>query len=154
MSDNLHNAVQATIAGKRCGTPVFVRYLLQGTDKAEAMLAKLAQVSATVRQWLSQPLVRLHAVGSTDSGQVSLTLQFRDGATALISYARGQPIGGGVDLMVLGNHGAIYHDFGSGNLGAEVPATGQTKPDALLLAALKRALRSGKPEAMPTEAKP
>jgi hypothetical protein len=144
---DLHRTIQATLASKRLGQAVFVRYTIQGLDKAETVLPRLAQAAATIKDWLGQPLTRVYAVGSVESGQVALTLSFRDGATALVSFAHGQPLGDGVDLMVLGNHGAIYHDAGSANLWDE-PATTDDKRDQVIMGAIERALRSGKPEAV------
>ena len=149
---DLHRAVQATIASKRLGRPVFVRYTLQGQDKADSIAARLTQITAAVRQWIGQPLERIYAVGTAESGQVSLTLQFKDGATALVSYAGSRL--SGVDVMVLGNHGALYHDAGSGNQWAEPTAAALDRPDAALLTVIERALRSGKPEALAEEDRP
>src|SRR5947209_10247094 len=81
---DLHRAVQSTLASKRLGRPVFVRYLLCSRDRAEAALPRLVQLTAAVRDWFGQPLERLHANGSPKSGQVSLTLEFRGGGTALV----------------------------------------------------------------------
>src|SRR5436309_1829371 len=103
----LHQAVHGVIAGKRIGTPVFVRYLLQGLDPPNAVLPRLAQAAAAVRDWLGQPLDRVYTLGP-EGGQAALSLEFHGGATALVVYAHGQPRGSGVDVMVLGNHGAIY----------------------------------------------
>jgi hypothetical protein len=142
---DLHRAVHATIASKRLGRPVFVRLTIQGLDKAETTVPRLARATTAVQDWLGQPLTRIYAVGAVASGQVALTLGFRDGATALVSFAHGQPRGDGIDVMVLGNHGAIYHDAGSANLWDETVAT-DCKPDPVLVGAIERALRSGKPE--------
>jgi hypothetical protein len=144
---DLHRAVQATLAGQRLGTPVFVRYLLQGPDAPEAIPPRLAGLTAVVRGWLGQTLERLHAVGSTESGQVALTLQFREGATALVGFARGQPPGLGADVLVLGNRGALYHDAGCADPWEEAEAV--TEPaEPGLQAVIERALRSGKPESL------
>lgn len=151
---DLHRAVQSTIASKRLGRPVFVRYTLQGQDKPETIVPRLAQVTAAVRDWLGQPLDRLYATGTVKGGQISLTLQFRDGGTAQVSYARGQSRGSGVDLLVLGNHGAIYHDAGSANLWDEPATPLAESPDATLQALIERALKSGKPEPIGTGGKP
>jgi hypothetical protein len=142
---DFQRAVQATIASKRLGKPVFVRCLVQGLDKPDSIAPKLATLAATVQDWLGQPLDRVYALGSAASGHVGLTLRFREGASAMVGYLRGQPRGSGVDLMVLGNHGAIYHDAGSSNLW-ELPAETGVRPDPGLLAVIERALRSGKPE--------
>lgn len=143
---DLHRAVQNVLAGKRLGKPVFVRYTLQGSDKAEAVVARLARMTAAARDWLGQPLGRVYAAGSAEGGQVALTLEFREGGTALVSYARGPARGGGADLMVLGNRGAAYHDAGSGALWDEPDAGPDEKLDPKLLDVIGRALRSGKPE--------
>ena len=150
---DLHRAVQAALAGQRLGKPVFVRYLLQGSEKPEAVVPRLAQVAAAVRGWLGQPLERVYAVGSPEEGQMFLTLRFRDGGAALVSYARGHPTGPGADVLVLGNHGALYHDAGGDNswdAAEDLP----DRPDPALLAAVERSLRSGKPEPLPTGAPP
>lgn len=145
---DLHRAVGTTLASKRLGKPVFVRYLVQGLVKPENLPARLAQATAVVQEWLGQPLASIYAVGSVASGQVALTLQFREGGTALVGFGRGQPRGDGVDLMVLGNHGAIYHDAGSANLWDEPAAGGENAPDAAILSVIERALQSGKPLAL------
>jgi hypothetical protein len=125
---------------------VFVRLTWQGLDKPEAVVPRLAQAAAAVQQWLGQPLDRLHAAGSAEGGQVALALRFREGATALVSFARTPPQGDGVDLMVLGSRGAIYHDAGSGALGGDPVAAPPERPDPALLALIERALQSRKPE--------
>jgi hypothetical protein len=144
---DLHRAVQSTLASKRLGRLVFVRYLLCSRDKAEAALPRLAQLSATVRDWIGQPLERLHANGNPRGGQVSLTLEFRAGATALVSWASSPPRGDGLDLMILGNHGALYHDAGSAGLTDDADLGPAGPADKGLLALLERAMRSGRPEA-------
>jgi hypothetical protein len=144
---DLHRAVQMTIASKRLGQPVFVRLTIQGLDRPEAVVSRLAQASSLVQQWLGQPLVQILALGSAESGQAALTLQFEQGATALVSFARGQPRGAGIDLMVLGNHGAIYHDSGTAQSWDEPAAELAEKPDPALTALIERALGSHKPEA-------
>jgi hypothetical protein len=142
---DLHRTVRTTLAGKRLGRPVFVRYTLHGPEPASAVVPRLAQLTAVVRDWLGQPLERVHAIGSADQGQVALTLQFREGATALVSFARGRPSGPGADVMVLGNHGALYHDAGSANPWDEAGDL-PDRPEPPLQAVIERALRSGKPE--------
>jgi len=148
----LHHAVQAAIASKRLGKPVFVRYLLSGSDKA-TVVSRLARIAAVVRGWLGQTLDSIHAVGSAASGQVSLTLRFREGGSALVSVSRSQRLGDGVDLLVLGNHGALYHDAGHAALGFEPAALPDDPLEPALVAAIDKALRSGKPEPVKTGGK-
>ena len=54
--------------------------------------------------WL--PALVLWMAFAMAGGQVSLTLRFREGGSALVSVSRGQRLGAGVELIVLGNHGA------------------------------------------------
>ncbi len=150
---DLQRAVQSTIAAKRIGKPVFVRFLLQGMDKPDTVLARLAQALAMVRAWLGQPIESIYALGTIETGQVALTLQGREGAAALVCYARGEPHGDGVDIMVLGNHGAIYHDAGMA-LSWDEPALIEERPDPKILASIERALRLGKPESFGVETRP
>lgn len=151
---DLHRAVQSTLASKRLGRPVFVRYLVQSLEQSEAAVGSLTLALAAVREWLEQPLARLYATGSLASGQIALTVEFRDGATALISWSRCPPRGDGVDLLVLGNHGAMYHDAGNAELWDEAPSTVEAATDPALRRAVERALGSGRPEPIAGEAKP
>ncbi len=140
---DLYRAVESTLASKRLGTPVFVRYSLQTTGKTNGAATRLARMTAVARDWLGQELERIYALGSARTGHVTLTLEFRGGATGQITWANGAR--GGVDLMLLGNHGALYHDADLDGPDAEVAA----KPEPGLLAWVERALRSGQPEAAP-----
>jgi hypothetical protein len=143
---DLHRAVQSTLAGKRLGTPVFVRYQLTSQDRADAVLPRLAHLVAVVRSWLNQPLERVYALGTPKSGQVALTIECRGGATALVSWASCPPSGDGVDLLLLGNRGAMYHDAGSSRLWSDGALGPADPPDKELLALLQRAVKSGRPE--------
>jgi hypothetical protein len=145
---DLHRAVHTTLASQRLGRPVFVRYTLHGLEPPEAVAPRLAQLAAVVRGWLGQPLERVYAVGSAGGGQVALTLQFREGATALVSFARGRPAGPGADVLVLGNHGALYHDAGSADPWDEAGDL-PDPPDPRLQALIEEALHSGNPEPVP-----
>lgn len=149
---SLHRAVQNTLASKRIGKVVFVRYILQGKDAADSAHLKLAAAVAAVANWIGSPLDKLYGLPG-DGNQVSLTLQFRDGATALVNFAHGPVHGDGVDLLVVGNHGAIYHDAGTASLWDE-EATVAEKPNPAMVAAIERALRSGKPESLGQEGQP
>src|SRR5262249_9068074 len=127
------------------GTPVFARYIIRTQDKPSAVPARLAQLTATMRDWLGQAPERIYALGSAKAGQISLTVEFRGGATALIcwSSAGTHP---GLDVTVVGNHGALYHDAGAGHNWDDSLSLPEAKTDDALLAWVERALRSGRPE--------
>ncbi|MCI0642129.1 MAG: hypothetical protein L0Y72_20935 [Gemmataceae bacterium] len=149
---DLHRAVETTLASKRLGTPVFVRYHFHAV--AKRAIARLAQVSATVGVWLNQPLERIHAVGSVKEQRIHLTLEYRNGATALLSWAGAPASADGIDLTVLGNHGAIYHDAGAANLWDDPAQPAAEEADKERIAWIERALRSGRPEGATTPLAP
>jgi hypothetical protein len=140
----LHRAVQSTLASKRLGTPVFVRYSLHSQDKADAAVQRLAQLAAVVRDWLGQVLERVYAVGSPKNGHVALTLEFHEGGTAQLTWTGGGQRGS-VDLTVLGNHGAVYHDAGDGNLWDDSLSALDGKSEQGLVALIEKALQSERP---------
>src|SRR5437879_1852196 len=109
---DFHRAVQTTLASKRLGTPVFARYLYHGTLKGQAVFTRLAKTTAAVRDWINQPLERMLAQGTAASRHISLTLEFRGGATAVVTWIGTAGRGAGIDLTLIGNHGAMYHDAG------------------------------------------
>lgn len=134
---DLHRAVAGVIAAKRLGQPVFVRCTLQ---TPEASLDRLAELAEIVRQWVGQAVARVHAVGSLASGQVCLSLQFDQGATALVSLAKGPGRGDGVDLLVVGNHGAVMYDSGTAPQWDGPAQPSGLNADAKLRAAIEKAL--------------
>ncbi len=145
---DLHQAVQSTLAGKRLGTPVFVRYLVHSQDKPGAVLDRLAHLTATVSGWLGQAVERIYGLGSATNGQISLMVEFAGGGTALIGWARSGERGDGLDLTILGNRGALYHDAGTAQLEFRLQVVeDRQKPEFQRLHDLiERAIRSGRPE--------
>src|SRR5208337_4584810 len=111
---DLHRAVQTTLASNRLGQPVYVRYLLQGVLDVQG--PALAEVAGVVGAWMGQPPHRLSTLfsGKDGKGQTTLLLEFPGGQTALVSEMHGQAQGQGVDLMLLGSKGALYHGHGVG----------------------------------------
>lgn len=142
----LHQAVERNLASKRLGSVVFVRYLLNSQAKADTAVNQLALLADAVRGWTGQAVHRVYAIGSPRSGQVSLTVEFRGGATANITWTRSLGRGLGVDLFVLGNHGAMYHDAGTDPLWDEAATPLAGRPNQELVALIDRALRSHRPE--------
>ena len=121
---------------------------------AQTVLARLAYLITTVRQWMGQDLSRLYALGSVKSGQVALTLEFHQAATALVNWASSPAQGDGVDLMVIGNQGALYHDGGTAELWDE-PATLPPAPaDKNLVNLITQALQTNRPVVVKKGAKP
>jgi hypothetical protein len=143
---DLHRAVQSTLASKRLGTPVFARYLYHSPLKGQAILTRLAKTTAAVRDWLNQPLERVVGQGTTASRHITLLLEFRGGATAVVTWIGTTGRGGGVDLTLLGNHGALYHDAGDASLWDESFASDDAAPERDLITLIERAIKSARPE--------
>ncbi len=141
----LEQSVQEVIDRNRIGRPVFIRYTLLGPLKQDEMLALLSRMLDAARRWLGQPIGKVYAVGSLEGGQVSLTMQTPDGATALLSVGRTRATGDGIDLMVVGDHGAIYHDAGQGLLGCNGARYQRPGSEPKLLGLIERVLASGRP---------
>ncbi|MSQ96057.1 MAG: hypothetical protein EXR98_16090 [Gemmataceae bacterium] len=142
----LHLAVQTTLASKRLGTPVFARYLYHSPLKGQAIITRLAKTAAAVRDWLNQPLDRVLAQGASASRHITLLLEFRSGATAVVTWVGTTGRGGGVDLTLVGNHGALYHDAGDASLWDEAFTADDAAPDRDLVTLIERAIKSGRPE--------
>jgi hypothetical protein len=137
---DLHRAVAGVLQNKQVGVPVFVRYTLQLARKENALVNPLAQVVAVVRGWINQDLAKVYA-SEVAGVEVSGLLEFTGGATALVSVVRRTAGPDAVDLILLGNQGAIYHETTS--VHADLPIG---KADAKLLRAIERSLQSRKPE--------
>jgi predicted dehydrogenase len=148
---DLHNTVATTLASRRLGKAVFVRYHLNGVLDREKPggLAALATVAAVVGNWFDSPGAgtdygpdKLMVLSSGKDGreQTTLNLRFPNGRTALISSVHGQPGGPGVDLMLLGNQGGIYHHYDSSGVHSwEQTAPSLDKRDnAAILAAIEK----------------
>jgi hypothetical protein len=143
---DLHASVETTLASKRLGTPLFVRYLFQSQDKNGVILARLTQVAGTIRDWMGQPIERVYAQGQVKSRLVQLTLEFRGGGSALVGWSAGPGRGDGVDLLILGNRGSLTYDAGTGLLWDMALASLDDKADPALQELIERAMRSGRPE--------
>ena len=143
---DLHRAVQTTLASKRLGTPVFARYQYHSPIKGQAVVARLAKTTTTVRGWIDQPLERILAQGTSANRHITLLLEFRGGLTAVVTWIGTNGRGGGVDLTLIGNHGVLYHVAGNAPLWDETFAADDAAPDKDLVAWIERAIKSGRPE--------
>ena len=113
---NLHRAVQTTLASGRLGQPVFVRYTLQGLrppDGSRPAVPDPGRRSRLARPIAGAALRPRHArerPGGSDP-------PFCEGATALVSFARGQPRATASTCWSWATRGALYHDAGSATCG-------------------------------------
>lgn len=108
---DLQRAVQETVDSGRIGTPVFARLLLVAPIDADRLLDLLAAGVSLVADWMGSPPARMIGNPGATAETPSLTLVFEQGATALVSAGRGEH---GTDLLLLGQHGAVYHEIPTG----------------------------------------
>ncbi len=113
---DLHRTVMATLASKRLGKPVFIRLLVHAVARAKQTDGPggLEPWVRIVGDWLGQATHSVYHLPSRPAGlgHETLTLVFRDGATAVVTLTDVSPGREGVDLMLVGNQGAIYHRGG------------------------------------------
>jgi hypothetical protein len=150
---DLHGSVQKTLETQRLGRPVFVRHCLQVPVRPQSLLPLITNVAAAICSWIGQPLARLYSLGSPVHGHLSLVLGFGDGSTAIAQYIQHRQCETSVDLLVLGSHGALFHE--SCPLDSiQVGPLGDTLPDAVLLSTIEQAIAGGKPVDLPRTAQP
>ena len=103
----LNQTVSKSLAGGQVGTPLFVRWTAAAAQSTPELKPLLAEMSAYAESWLSARPRRVYATGSTDSGHLSLALEYASGQSALlaISLAQDHPT---MNLIILGARGAIY----------------------------------------------
>ena len=142
---DLHRAVNDTLATGRIGRPVFVRYSLYGLNPNRRLIDGVSALAATAMRWVGAQVESITAVGSDTAGQISATLVFKSGESASLTSGRAAGPGSGVDLMILGSHGALYHDAGTSVLwsaGTADPGAGEPR----LAEIITRSLASGQAE--------
>ena len=104
---DLHPAVAATLAAKRIGQPVFVRCLVYTGRTSTNLSLQLDEIAGRLRDWFGQSFECCHTIHTGDEERACFCLRAGDRALGLVAYSRAA--GEGVDLTVLGTHGAIYH---------------------------------------------
>ncbi|HIE26491.1 TPA: hypothetical protein EYP66_04325 [Candidatus Poribacteria bacterium] len=107
----LYQTVKEVLASGRIGSPVFVRCLAQIASDRVHLQDALAEVLATASAWLGAHPQQVYAQGGEDAGHITAAVHYVSGQTALVSMSATKTDGPPrVDLMLLGNKGAIYHD--------------------------------------------
>lgn len=153
----LYQTVKEILDTGRVGVPVFVRCVVQLPPGSGHMINTLARMLILVGSWLKAMPSKIYAQSRYGSTQVTASVQYAGGQTAIVSVIsakRSSPgedtrhsaenISPRVDLILLGNKGALYHD------GIAIP----TEPDITfeslpvprwLISALEHSLQAGKP---------
>jgi len=153
--DQLDMTVRETIKSGRIGQPVFVRLTVTVEPAGADTWAVLAALVPAVQAWFGVPIQRLYAVESSQRRHSALALQFQGGPSALLSSASPAPAGTGLDVLILGNRGGLYHDglMCGAPLGIGLTAP-QERADDPIRKVIETSLRTGRPQALPPEGKP
>jgi hypothetical protein len=151
---SLQRSVQAALDAGHVGVPVFARCVAQTAADPGGLAEALGQMVAVAGLWLGAPACRVYVQGSALAGQITATLQYAGGQTALVSVSPTPADGASrIDLLLLGNTGALSHE-GSALSPAQLAAAG-TPPGPLpalpeaLRHALERSLSTGAPVSIP-----
>ena len=153
--NQLDRTVRDAIKSGRIGQPVFVRLTVTVEPAGADTWAVLGALVPAVQEWVGVPIQRLYAVETSPRHHSALALQFQGGPSALLSSVIPAPAGPGLDVLILGNRGGLYHD---GLMCGAPPGLGLTAPperaDDPMLKVIETSLRTGRPQALPPEGKP
>ncbi len=109
--ESLQKSVQSVINEGRIGSPVFVRCLLQSPLKDEDTVGASAALANIANAWMPSSPEQIYVQQSQDATQSTTMIQYSGGQTALLSVNRvpaDQEVS--IDLTLVGNKGAIYHE--------------------------------------------
>lgn len=140
----LYQTVKEIIDAGRVGTPVFVRFIVQMMPSGEHILDTLAQLLVITGSWLASIPIRIYVQHKENSAQITASAEYTGGQTAIVSVNIANVVSSRIDLMMLGNKGAVYHD------GAVMPPVFDIDYEPLaipewLMDAIERSLFVGKP---------
>jgi hypothetical protein len=150
----LQRTVQAALDAGHVGVPVFVRCVALTSPDPGGLAEALGQMVAVAGLWLGAPARRVYVQGSALAGQITATLQYAGGQSALVSVS---PIPGNgaprIDLLLLGSTGALSHEgraLSPAQLAVAGTPTGPLPelPEALRHA-LERSQSTGAPVSIP-----
>lgn len=152
--DQLERAVREAIRTGRVGRPVFVRCTADADADRPGLRGVLVRILSAARGWVEDELDRLYVQESSDGLHCAATALFRGGATALVAACSGAAASPGIDLIVLGNHGALYHEGFAGSIGVGAADAAGSGDDAVLRRAVETSVASGRPVSLGGEGSP
>ncbi len=88
--------------------------------------------------------LRVYAQNGKESKQLTVTAHYVGGQTGIVSVNAAPGIADSLDLMLLGNKGALYHDSGSLPPGFDITTETLPVPEWLMDAVVK-SYKTGKP---------
>lgn len=141
---SLYQTVKEILDTGRVGAPVFVRCSAQIASEDEYAEDVLVRILTMTCSWMQAPPLRVYAQVGSSPRQFTVTIQYAGGQTSIVSVSSSPGIANRVDLMLLGNKGALYHDADALPPGFDITAEPLPVP-GWLVDAVSRSLRAGKP---------
>lgn len=106
----LYQTIKEIIDTGRVGTPVFVRFIAQIIPSDEHIIDTLGKLLTITSSWLASIPIRVYVQHRENSAQITASVEYEGGQTAIVSLGVASGISSKIDLMMLGNKGALYHD--------------------------------------------
>lgn len=144
---SLYETVKEIVETGRIGIPVFVRCLVEVLPGRESAGNILGKVLAMTCSWLEAFPQEVYARTGKKDSHISVTTRHTGGQTSIVSISMVQDGATRVDLMLLGNKGAIYQDGDALPPGFDIAAEPLPVPE-WLMKAVDKSLREGKPAAI------
>jgi len=142
---SLQQSVQSVINEGRIGSPVFLRCMLQIPIKGESIAQVTAALAALANTWMPSSPEQIYVQESADAIQSTAMIQYSGGQTATVSVNCIPPdTETSVDLILIGNKGAIYHETPMGRhrlMKGRIELSGGEN----LVNVINQAIKTGKP---------
>ena len=140
----LYETVKEILDTGRVGVPVFLRCSAQIESGGKYMEDVLVRILAMTCSWMEAVPLRVYAQSGSRSRQLTVTVHYVGGQTGIVSVNAAPGVRDSVDLMLLGNKGAIYHDAESLPPGFDITTEPLPVPE-WLVDAVDKSLLTGKP---------
>jgi len=140
----LYQTVKEIIETGRVGTPVFVRFVVQIMPSGEHILDTLARFLVITGSWLTSIPIKVYVQHRENSAQITASVEYAGGQTAIVSVNIANVISSRIDLMMIGNKGAVYQDGEMMPPGFDVDFEPSSIPE-WLMDAIEQSLFAGKP---------
>jgi len=140
----LYQTVKEIIDTGRVGIPVFVRLIGRIIPSEDHIIDTLGRILAITGSWFSAVPIRIYVQHKENTAQVTATVEYESGQTAIVSLSIASEFASRIDLMMLGNKGALYHDGNNIPLNFDMNIKLIEIPE-WLMDAIERSLFVGKP---------
>jgi hypothetical protein len=140
----LYQTIKEIIDTGRVGTPVFVRFIAHVLPSDEHIIDTLGRILTITGSWLNAMPIRIYVQHKENTAQITASVEYEDGQTAIASIGIAAGLSSRIDLMMLGNKGALYHDGEDMHPEFSMDIDLMVIPD-WLIEAIERSLFIGKP---------